>query len=144
MCIGQPSEATVGVAEAMIADGLFTRWPQPDFGFAAHVAPRPVGTVLVKDGVVSSASDAIHITFHGVGAHGSMPDKSIDPVMMGSRFVTDVQSIISREKDPKAFGVIRSEERRVGKACVSPCRSRWTPQYYKKNINSKKAKQQKY
>ncbi|WP_317151627.1 amidohydrolase [Sphingopyxis indica] len=106
MFIGQPSEETVSGAEAMIADGLFTRWPKPDFGFAAHVAPMPVGTVLVKDGVVSSASDAIHITFHGVGAHGSMPDKSIDPVMMGSRFVTDVQSIISREKDPKAFGVI--------------------------------------
>src|SRR3546814_10018696 len=80
MCIGQPSEETVSGAEAMIADGLFTRWPKPDFGFAAHVAPMPVGTVLVKDGVVSSASDAIHITFHGVGAHGSMPDKSIDPV----------------------------------------------------------------
>lgn len=106
MFIGQPSEETVSGAEAMIADGLFTRWPKPDFGFAAHVAPLPVGTIVVKDGVVSSASDALHITFHGVGAHGSMPDKSIDPVMMGSRFVTDVQSIISREKDPKAFGVI--------------------------------------
>lgn len=106
MFIGQPSEEAVSGAEAMVADGLFTRWRKPDFGFAAHVAPMPVGTVMVKDGVVSSASDAIHITFHGVGAHGSMPDKGIDPVMMGSRFVTDVQSIISREKDPKAFGVI--------------------------------------
>lgn len=106
MFIGQPSEETVSGAKAMIADGLFTRWPKPDFGFAAHVAPMPVGTVMVKDGVVSSASDAIDITFNGVGAHGSMPDKSIDPVMMGSRFVTDVQTIISREKDPKAFGVV--------------------------------------
>ncbi|MGB3846011.1 MAG: amidohydrolase [Sphingopyxis sp.] len=106
MFIGQPSEESVSGAEAMIADGLFTRWPKPDVGFAAHVAPLPAGAVVVKDGVVSSASDAIHITFHGVGAHGSMPDKSIDPVMMGSRFVTDVQSVISREKDPKAFGVI--------------------------------------
>ncbi|MGB7410647.1 MAG: amidohydrolase [Sphingopyxis granuli] len=106
MFIGQPSEENVSGAKAMIADGLFTRWPKPDFGFAAHVGPMPVGTVVVKDGVVSSASDAIDITFHGVGAHGSMPDKSIDPVMMGSRFVTDVQTIISREKDPKAFGVV--------------------------------------
>ena len=106
MFIGQPSEENVSGAKAMIADGLFTRWPKPDFGFAAHVAPLPIGTVRVKDGVVSSASDAIDITFNGVGAHGSMPDKSIDPVMMGSRFVTDVQTIISREKDPKAFGVV--------------------------------------
>ncbi|MGV7122502.1 amidohydrolase [Sphingopyxis sp. 550A] len=106
MFIGQPSEENVSGAKAMIADGLFTRWPKPDFGFAAHVAPLPVGTVMVKDGVVSSASDAIDITFNGVGAHGSMPNMSIDPVMMGSRFVTDVQTIISREKDPKAFGVV--------------------------------------
>lgn len=106
MFIGQPSEETVGGARAMLEDGLFTRWDKPDFGFAAHVSPMPLGTVLVKDGVVSSASDSVHITFHGVGAHGSMPDKSIDPIMMGSRFVTGVQTIISREKDPKAFGAI--------------------------------------
>ena len=90
----------------MLDDGLFTRWPKPDFAFAAHVMPLPTGLVIVKDGVVSSASDAIDISFNGVGAHGSMPDKGIDPIMMGSRFVTDVQSVISREKDPKAFGVI--------------------------------------
>ena len=106
MFVGQPSEETIGGAKAMIEDGLFTRWPKPDVGFAAHVSPFPAGLVTVKDGVLSSAADAVDITFHGVGAHGSMPDKSIDPVMMGGRFVTDVQSIISREKDPKAFGVV--------------------------------------
>lgn len=106
MFIGQPSEETVTGAEAMLADGLFTRWPKPDFGFAAHVSPAPTGKVSVRNGVVTSAADMMNITFHGTGAHGSMPEKSIDPVMMGSRFVTDVQSVISREKDPKAFGVI--------------------------------------
>lgn len=106
MFIGQPAEELGTGAKAMLDDGLFTRWAKPDFAFAAHVAPLPAGLVIVKDGVVSSASDAVDITFKGVGAHGSMPEKSIDPVMMGSRFVTDVQSVISREKDPKAFGVI--------------------------------------
>lgn len=106
MFIAQPSEETVGGARAMVDDGLFTRWRKPDVGFAAHVGPMPVGSVVVKDGAVSTASDAIEITFHGVGAHGSMPDKSIDPIMMGSRFVTDVQSVISREKDPNIFGVV--------------------------------------
>ncbi len=106
MFIGQPSEETVGGAKAMVEDGLFKRWPKPDYGFAAHVGPMPVGTVIIKDGTVSSASDEINITFNGVGAHGSMPDKSIDPIVMGSHFVTDVQTVISREKDPNAFGVV--------------------------------------
>lgn len=106
MFIGQPAEELGTGAKAMLDDGLFTRWPKPDFAFAAHVAPLPAGLVILKDGVVSSASDAIDIRFNGTGAHGSMPDKSVDPVLMGSRFVTDVQSVVSREKDPKAFGVI--------------------------------------
>ena len=106
MFIGQPSEETVGGAKAMVEDGLFKRWPKPDYGFAAHVGPMPAGQVIIKDGVASSASDEIHITFNGVGAHGSMPDKSIDPIVIGSHFVTDVQTVISREKDPNAFGVV--------------------------------------
>ena len=106
MFIGQPAEEKIAGAQAMVDDGLFKRWPKPDFGFAAHVGPLPVGTVSVKDGVVSSASDTLHIRFNGVGAHGSMPDASIDPIVIASHFVTDVQTVISREKDPKAFGVI--------------------------------------
>lgn len=106
MFIGQPAEETVSGAKAMIADGLFTRFPKPDVGFAAHVSPAPVGTVVVKDGPVSSASDAVDIVFNGRGAHGSMPDKSIDPIAMAARFVTDVQAVVSREKDPQAFGVV--------------------------------------
>ncbi|QKR99000.1 amidohydrolase [Sphingomonas sp. CL5.1] len=106
MFIGQPAEETLLGAKAMIEDGLFKRWPKPDYGFAAHVGPDQVGRVVVKEGAVTSASDKVNITFNGVGAHGSMPDKSIDPVVMGSRFVMDVQTIISRERDPNLFGVI--------------------------------------
>lgn len=104
--IGQPAEETVGGAKAMLADGLFTRFPKPDVGFAAHVGPAAFGTVTVKDGVVTSASDGIDIVFNGRGAHGSMPDKSIDPIVMGAHFVSDVQTVISRQKDPQAFGVV--------------------------------------
>jgi hippurate hydrolase len=106
MFIGQPAEEVIGGAKAMLDDGLFTRFPKPDYGFAAHVGPSAFGTVTVKDGAVSSASDGIKIVFNGRGAHGSMPDKSIDPIVMGAHFVTDVQSVISRQKDPQAFGVI--------------------------------------
>ncbi|MET0373712.1 MAG: amidohydrolase [Rhizorhabdus sp.] len=106
MFVGQPSEETVGGAAAMLADGLFTRWNKPDYGFAAHVGALPYGTVIVKEGTLSAASDKIAITFNGQGAHGSMPDKSIDPIVMGAHFVSAVQTVISREKAPGTFGVV--------------------------------------
>jgi hippurate hydrolase len=106
MFIGQPAEESIGGARAMIADGLFTRWPKPDLGFAQHVGPGPAGGVSYKAGVNSSSADGFEITFLGRGAHGSRPQLSLDPVMMAARFTVDLQSVISREKDPAAFGVI--------------------------------------
>ena len=106
MFIGQPAEEAIGGAKAMLADGLFTRFPKPDYAFAAHVGPSAFNTVSIKDGVVSSSSDGIDIVFHGRGAHGAMPDKGIDPIVIGAHFVSDVQTVISRQKDPLAFGVI--------------------------------------
>jgi amidohydrolase len=106
MFIGQPAEEGGGGAKAMLADGLFTRFPKPSFGFAAHVGPTAFNTVVIKDGAVTSASDTVSIVFNGRGAHGSMPDKGIDPIVMGAHFVSDVQTVISREKDPQVFGVI--------------------------------------
>jgi len=106
MFVAQPSEETVSGARAMIADGLFTRWPKPAYGFAAHVGNGEAGTVQVKDGAATSNSDAVSITFNGRGGHGSMPSATIDPVVMGAHFVSDVQSVISRQKDAGAFGVV--------------------------------------
>jgi hippurate hydrolase len=106
MFVGQPAEEKIGGAKAMLADGLFTRFPKPDYAFAAHVGPDALGKVAVKQGVVTSASDTITVTFHGQGAHGSMPDKGIDPIVMGAHFVNDVQTVISRQKDPQKFGVV--------------------------------------
>ena len=105
MFIGQPAEEAIGGAKAMIADGLFTRWPKPDLGFAQHVGPGPVGGVSYRAGVWSSNADGFEITFFGRGAHGSRPQLSIDPVMEAARFTVDLQSVVSREKDPAAFGV---------------------------------------
>jgi amidohydrolase len=106
MFIGQPSEETVGGARAMIADGLFTRFPKPDIGFAQHVGPGPMGGVSYKAGVQSSSADGFEIVFQGRGAHGSRPQLSIDPVMEAARFTVEVQTVVSREKDPAAFGVL--------------------------------------
>ena len=114
--VGQPAEEALGGALAMIADGLFTRFPKPDVGFAAHAMSGTIGDVLIKDGTAMSAADAFAITFNGVGAHGSMPDKSIDPIVMGGHFVTDVQSVISREKEAATFGVLTIGSFQAGSA----------------------------
>ncbi len=104
--IGQPAEEPLSGARAMLDDGLFTRFPKPDFGFAAHVTNLSAGVVAIKAGPSSSASDSYAITFHGRGGHGSMPAATIDPIPIAARFVTDTQVVISREKDPAAFGVL--------------------------------------
>ena len=106
MFIAQPAEERVSGAKAMIEDGLFKRFGKPDLGFALHDGPNAYGDVLYRPGVESSNADSIELTFFGRGGHGSEPNVAIDPVLIASRFVVDVQSIVSREKDPDAFGVI--------------------------------------
>jgi len=106
MFIAQPAKEAGSGAKAMLADRLFTRFPKPDFGFALHDGPGPYGYVFYRVGVGSSNSDSLAVTFHGRGGHGAVPQATIDPVMMAARFVVDVQSVISREKDPTEFGVV--------------------------------------
>ena len=106
LLIGEPAEEIGGGATAMLKAGLFEKFPKPDFGFAIHVSPDPAGKIVVKDGPFSGNSDTFDLTFKGRGAHGSAPHLSIDPIGLGSRFVTDIQTIVSREKDPREPGVI--------------------------------------
>lgn len=104
--IGQPAEETLSGAKAMLDDGLFKRFPKPDYAFALHTSPVAYGTVGYNVGAITSNSDAIDIVFKGRGGHGSAPDKSVDPITIAARFVVDVQAVVSREKDPKEFGVV--------------------------------------
>ncbi|MET4720961.1 amidohydrolase [Bradyrhizobium japonicum] len=106
MFIAQPAEEEVTGAKAMIDDGLFTRFPKPDAGFALHDGSGAYGSVSYRVGVGSSNVDGLFIRFVGRGGHGAIPQATIDPVMMASRFVVDVQSVISREKDPTEFGLV--------------------------------------
>jgi amidohydrolase len=106
MFIAQPAEEIVAGARAMLAHGLFTRFPKPDAAFALHAQPIPHGTVFYRTGVGSSAADGLEVTFHGRGGHGSAPHTTVDPVAIAARFIVDVQSVISREKDPTEFGVV--------------------------------------
>ncbi len=104
--IAQPAEEVGAGAKAMLEDGLFKRFPKPDYAFALHSWPLAHGTIGFNSGAVSSNSDTIEFVFKGRGGHGSAPDKSLDPIAIAARFVVDVQTVISREKDPKEFGVV--------------------------------------
>src|SRR5690349_15647324 len=104
MFIAQPAEEIGAGAQAMLADGVFTRFPKPDFGFALHDGAFAYGSINYRVGIGSSNSDSLRIKFRGRGGHGAAPQNTIDPVMIASRFVVDVQSVISREKDPTEFG----------------------------------------
>ncbi|MGC2775330.1 MAG: amidohydrolase [Bradyrhizobium sp.] len=106
MFIAQPAEEEVSGAKAMLADGLFTRFPKPDVGFALHDGGFAYGSVTYRVGIGSSNVDGLFVRFHGRGGHGAAPQQTIDPVMMAARFVVDVQSVISREKDPTEFAVV--------------------------------------
>jgi amidohydrolase len=105
MFVAQPAEEVLSGAKAMLDDGLFKRFGKPDFAFALHSWPMAHGEVGFNVGAVTSNSDGFEAVFHGRGAHGSAPHASIDPVLIASRFVVDVQGVISREKDPFQFGV---------------------------------------
>jgi len=106
MFIAQPAEEVGDGAAGMIKDGLFTRFPKPDMGFALHGGPLADNEVTYKAGVLTSNADSLMITFHGKGAHGAQPQLSIDPIVMAAHFVVDVQTVISREKDPLQPGIV--------------------------------------
>lgn len=105
--IVQPAEERVGGAKAMVADGLYTRFPKPDYAVAFHVdAERAAGTVSAAEGIQYSSSDSVDITVPGVGAHGASPHQGKDPVYMGAQLVIALQGLISRERMPLEPGVI--------------------------------------
>jgi amidohydrolase len=99
--MGQPAEEQVKGARAMLQDGLFTRFPKPDFAIAIHDSPEyPAGTVAIAPGPVLAGSDAIEITVFGKGGHGAFPNKTIDPVVIAARIILSLQTIVSRETSP--------------------------------------------
>ena len=97
MAVFQPAEETGEGAQAMINDGLFKRFPKPDVILGQHVMVGPSGTVAGRAGAITSAADSLQIRLFGRGAHGSMPQASIDPVVMAASTVLRLQTIVSRE-----------------------------------------------
>lgn len=105
--IGQPAEERISGARKMIQDGLYERFPKPDYALAFHVsADGPSGKVTIPLDVVASSSDSVDIIVHGVGAHGAAPHRGVDPVLVASQIVVSLQSIVSRTIAPLSAGVI--------------------------------------
>jgi hippurate hydrolase len=99
--IAQPAEEIGEGAEAMLADGLFTRFPRPDFALALHDMPDlPSGVVAISPGPVAASADSVDVRFFGRGGHGAQPHTTVDPIVIASRFVLAVQTLVSRENDP--------------------------------------------
>jgi amidohydrolase len=107
MLIGQPAEETISGANAMIRDGLFTRFPRPDQILALHVSNGlPAGQVGVASGIYDSNADSLRITIYGRGGHGSAPHTAVDPIVIAARTILALQTIAAREVKPGEFVVV--------------------------------------
>jgi amidohydrolase len=99
--IGQPAEEVGAGARMMLEDGLFKRFPRPDFCLGLHCMPQlPLGHVSYSDGLLLANVDSIDVTVKGRGGHGSAPHQTIDPIVIGARIVLDLQTLVSRENNP--------------------------------------------
>ena len=101
MLVAQPAEELGAGARAMLDDGLFRRFPRPDYAVALHVAADvPCGKIEYLAGYAQANVDSVDITIKGRGGHGASPDTTIDPIVIAARLVVDLQTIISRELNP--------------------------------------------
>ncbi len=102
----QPAEETGDGARGMVDDSLRDVVPKPDVAFAQHVLPAPAGHVGTHAGPVLSAADSMRVTVYGRGGHGSMPQATIDPVLLASMIVVRLQGVVSREVAPTETAVL--------------------------------------
>jgi hippurate hydrolase len=99
--IAQPAEEIGAGARAMLEDGLYKRFPKPDYGLALHCDSRHAhGQISYCDGLALANVDTMDILVRGKGGHGSLPHTTIDPIVLAARIVIDLQTIVSRERDP--------------------------------------------
>jgi amidohydrolase len=105
--IGQPAEEAVDGAKAMLEDGLYSRFPKPDFALALHCRPDiPVGAVSYCSGPAMASSTSVSVILRGKGGHGAWPHRTIDPIVLAAFCVVDLQTIVSREIEPGEPAVV--------------------------------------
>ena len=99
--LGQPAEETVTGARAVLADGLYTRFPKPDFLLALHDSPDvEAGKVTFAPGYAMASATSVDLLIRGLGGHGSKPEATKDPVVIAAQTILALQTIISRENSP--------------------------------------------
>ena len=105
--IAQPAEEVGAGARAMLKDGLFERFPRPDYNFGLHVsASVPAGKVIYTKGYVMANVDSVDLTVYGVGGHGAYPHRTKDPVVLSAQIINALQTLVSRELKPIDAGVV--------------------------------------
>jgi amidohydrolase len=105
--IGQPAEEVGAGARKMLSDGLFTKFPRPDFALALHCDPqRQVGEIGYTEGLAMANVDTIDIIVYGKGGHGAAPHTTIDPIVLSARIILDLQTLVSRETNPTDPAVV--------------------------------------
>lgn len=105
--VGQPAEERVAGARAMLADGLYERFPKPDHALALHVqSDLPAGKLGYLAGPAMAGSTSLDLTIRGRGGHGAMPNKAVDPIVLSALTILDLQTIVSREISPIEPAVI--------------------------------------
>jgi amidohydrolase len=103
----QPGEETGEGARMMLEDGLYTRFPKPSTVIAFHdAAALPAGVIGITPGYALANVDSIDISVKGVGGHGAYPHTTRDPIVLASRIVTTLQTLVSRENDPANPAVV--------------------------------------
>jgi hippurate hydrolase len=107
MFIAQPAEEIGMGARLMLEDGLFKRFPKPDYALALHCsATVPFGSISYTEGPALANVDSVDIIVKGRGGHGSAPHTTVDPIVLAARIVLDLQTLVSREKDPLEPAVV--------------------------------------
>jgi hippurate hydrolase len=105
--IAQPAEEIGAGAKAMLADGLYKRFPKPDFCLALHCqALEEVGHIAYTEGLAMANVDTIEVVVKGKGGHGAAPHTTIDPIVLSARIILDLQTIVSREMNPVEPAVV--------------------------------------
>jgi hippurate hydrolase len=99
--IAQPAEEKGGGARSMLKDGLFTRFPKPDFAISFHdKASMPAGKLIYTPGFAFANVDSVDLTIYGRGGHGAYPHATVDPIVIAARTILALQTIVSREENP--------------------------------------------
>lgn len=104
--IFQPGEETAAGARAMVEDGLWDRAPKPEVIYGQHVWPGVAGGIEISSGTAMAMADSWRVTVLGKQAHGSQPEKSIDPIVLGAHMIVRIQTILGREVPARESAVI--------------------------------------